>query len=329
MQGNDITVIIAAYNAAETIHLAVQSALAHPEVREVIVVDDASTDDTASVAKQASKCDPRFEIILFEENRGPSAARNEAIARTAAPMIAILDADDVFLPQRFTHLLGDQDWDLVADNIVFCQSFDELDTLKDSRDNSASLSGTTVTLNLQQFVEGNISKRNRRRGELGFIKPIIRREFLKKHNIRYLEDCRLGEDFLLYSECLIKGARLKISGNSGYAALLRNNSLSSGHSVTDLHTLYRHSVNLSRSKQLTPDEIAILKRHNNSILRRINHRDVLAVRRQKGILRGILKASQNPMSFVDLMNDKLNTNPAIIQTPRLLFNDEQLAKYMS
>lgn len=329
MQDNDITVIIAAYNASATIQLAVESALAHPEVKELVVVDDASTDNTALVARQAAKCDPRFNVIIFDKNRGPSAARNAAISATNAPMIAILDADDIFLPQRFSHLLATQDWDLIADNVVFCRDFDELPKMNSSIGDDSSLSGITVALTLQQFVEGNISKRNRHRSELGFIKPVIRRDFLERHGIRYAEDCRLGEDFLLYCQCLIKGGRLKINGNLGYSALVRENSLSSGHSVEDLRTLSKYSGELSRSDELSPYEIAAMKRHANSILRRIQHRDVLSVRRQKGVLRGVLKASQSPRSFIDLMNDKLNTNPSHMQTPRLLFNHKLLARYAS
>ena len=327
MQGNDITVIIAAYNASATIQLAVESALAHTEVKEVIVVDDASSDDTAVFAKQAANYDSRFELIVFEENRGPSAARNAAIAATSAPMIAILDADDIFLPQRFTHLLSAQDWDLIADNIVFCRNFDQLASTSPELNEDISLNEISVALNLQQFVEGNISRRNRQRSELGFVKPVIRRGFLEQHGIRYKEDCRLGEDFLLYCECLIKGGRLKLNGSIGYSALVRDDSLSSGHSVDDLRTLSRHSADLSKSYGLSVDEVTALKLHTDSILRRIQHRDVLSVRREEGVLRGVLKASQNPRSFIDLINDKLNTRAVDKQTPRLLFNRDQLLKY--
>jgi len=278
MQGNDITVIIAAYNASATIQLAVESALAHTEVQEVIVVDDASSDDTAVFAKQAANCDSRFELIVFEENRGPSAARNAAIAATSAPMIAILDADDIFLPQRFTHLLSAQDWDLIADNIVFCRNFDQLASTSPELNESISLNEITVALNLQ-------------------------------------------------CECLIKGGRLKLNGSIGYSALVRDDSLSSGHSVDDLRTLSRHSADLSKSYGLSVDEVTALKLHTDSILRRIQHRDVLSVRREEGVLRGVLKASQNPRSFIDLINDKLNTRAVDKQTPRLLFNRDQLLKY--
>lgn len=329
MQDNEITVIIAAYNASATITRAIESALAHPEVKEVVVVDDASSDDTSVVAKRAANNDPRFHLILFDENRGPSAARNAAISATSSPLIAILDADDILLPQRFSRLLENRDWDLIADNIAFCRSFDQLANISSELDEKTYLSGIIVSLNLQQFVEGNISKRNVQRSELGFIKPVIRRKFLERHGIKYNIDCRLGEDFLLYCECLIRGGRLKIAGNLGYSALVRDNSLSSGHSVEDLRKLSKYSADLSQSDGLSSDEILALQHHADSIVRRIQHRDVLSVRREKGVLHGVLKASQSPRSFIDLMNDKLNRKPAQKTTPRLLFTPDQLAKYAS
>ena len=97
-------------------------------------------------------------------NRGPAFARNHAIAHSAAPLIAILDADDFFLKGRFDRLVGKDDWDFVADNIVFI----------DQRD--ADLAEPAVPdfddqpgfLDLPGFVEGNISaaRRNTRRDRL-------------------------------------------------------------------------------------------------------------------------------------------------------------------
>ena len=58
-----VCVIIAARNAARTIPAAIASALREPEVAEVVVVDDASTDDTAQVARAADDGSGRLSVM--------------------------------------------------------------------------------------------------------------------------------------------------------------------------------------------------------------------------------------------------------------------------
>src|SRR5262245_48322064 len=99
-----VCVIIAARNASATIARAVRSALRERQVAEVVVVDDGSTDATADAAYDADDGSGRLKLLVLSKNRGPAAARNHAIARSSAPLIAVLDADDFFLPGRFDAL---------------------------------------------------------------------------------------------------------------------------------------------------------------------------------------------------------------------------------
>ena len=327
MQDLGITVIIAAFNASMTIAEAVKSALAQREVTEVIVVDDASQDDTAKLARAAADSDRRFDLIQFPTNQGPSAARNAAIKATCGPYISILDADDIFLPNRFTALLDVKDWDIIADNIVFFRTQEELSAFREALFDSESPNNITVNVGLKDFVEGNIPIRNRRRSELGFIKPIIRRSFLEQHGLHYKEDCRLGEDFIIYTQCLIKGARLKISNNIGYAALIRDDSLSAGHRIEDLRTLMSYSQTLAKEDGLTPAQRGSIVNHSNSTLRRLRHREVLQTRRERGLFNGILEGAKSPKVFLDILNDKRSKQPNLRQTPRRLFEDMLLEKF--
>ena len=78
MTDRPICVVIAARNAAGTIAAAISSALREPEVGEVIVVDDASTDDTPRAVTRADDGSGRLSMIRFDQNRGPAHARNAA-----------------------------------------------------------------------------------------------------------------------------------------------------------------------------------------------------------------------------------------------------------
>lgn len=94
-----MSVVIAVHDGGRFVGHAVQSLLGQT-LREVqlIVVDDASGDDTA--AQLASLAEPRLEVLRLEENQGPFAAANLGLERARGEFIARLDADDVALPGR-------------------------------------------------------------------------------------------------------------------------------------------------------------------------------------------------------------------------------------
>lgn len=94
--GNDIlfSVIIPAYNAAETIGRAIDSVLAQSyPYYEIIVIDDASTDDTKVVVQQYGD---KVQLIEKLFNTGGSGARNAGMDVAKGQYIAFLDADDVW-----------------------------------------------------------------------------------------------------------------------------------------------------------------------------------------------------------------------------------------
>ena len=72
---------------------------------ECIVVDDASTDGSPAIAHRFAGEDPRFRVIVHEENQGPSTARNSGLAQAKAPFIAFLDSDDLLLSQSLEQRL--------------------------------------------------------------------------------------------------------------------------------------------------------------------------------------------------------------------------------
>jgi glycosyltransferase involved in cell wall biosynthesis len=95
-----LSVLLPAYNAADTVRAAAESVLnGTTAALELIIVDDGSTDGTgAAVADLTS--DERVRLIS-RPNKGLSASLNEAIAYASAPFIARMDADDVSMPDRF------------------------------------------------------------------------------------------------------------------------------------------------------------------------------------------------------------------------------------
>ena len=100
-----VSVVIPTYNRVDLIARSVTSALrqTHPEV-EVIVVDDASTDDTPSVLAEMS--DPRLRVVRHERNEGQCRARNRGIQEAKGRYVAFLDSDDEWLPSKIERQLA-------------------------------------------------------------------------------------------------------------------------------------------------------------------------------------------------------------------------------
>jgi len=96
-----VDVIIPAYNAAHFLPIAIDSVIAQTFADwRILLVDDGSTDDTAAViAPYRERLGEKLAYIR-QENRGLPAARNTAIRHSTAEFLALLDADDVWLPYR-------------------------------------------------------------------------------------------------------------------------------------------------------------------------------------------------------------------------------------
>nr|WP_246658764.1 glycosyltransferase family 2 protein [Mesorhizobium sp. J18] len=288
-----VCVIVAAKDAETTISRAVRSALREPQVAEVLVIDDASNDGTAEAARSADDGSDRLRVFSFEGNRGPAAARNYAIENSSAPLLAILDADDFFLSGRFERLLEGDDWDFVADNILF------IDEAKADLSEPAApcYEAEPRTLDTVEFIEGNIAKRGVRRGEIGFLKPVMRRSFLDTHGLRYREALRLGEDYDLYTRALLKGARYKLIHSCGYGAVVRADSLSGSHRTIDLKNLYEADVEMLATAGLSSPIAAALRRHMRDTKARYELRHFLDKKASQGLFAATIGALRAPSSL--------------------------------
>ena len=100
-----VSVIIPVYNAERFIIKAIQSAIEQPEVLEVVVVNDGSTDGTLTLLNYFKESNPNANVRIYHHNnkinKGRSASRNLGITRAKGNYIAFLDADDYYLRNRF------------------------------------------------------------------------------------------------------------------------------------------------------------------------------------------------------------------------------------
>tara|TARA_R110002020_G_scaffold316899_2_gene532254 strand:- start:21416 stop:22414 length:999 start_codon:yes stop_codon:yes gene_type:complete len=230
----DITAIIPSYNSIDTIEAAVGSALAQTIPVNVIVVDDGSKDATVSKVQQLAKQHANLKLIVQPQNGGPSAARNRAISEVKTSWVAVLDADDYMHPDRLRKMVDVgvmEQLDLVADDLVRVPATPHpANGTRLWADDPFGL----IRMDTSSFALENLNARTGSRRELGYLKPIIRSEFLFAHNIRYNEDMRLSEDYDIYMRCLLAGARFGLTDPCGYFSVDYPNSLSKEFAAADL-----------------------------------------------------------------------------------------------
>ena len=235
-----VSVVMAAYNAEPFIERAVRSAMEQTyPVFEIIIVDDGSSDDTASVIRALADGDPRIKLLATEENSGVSVARNKGFAAATGDWIAILDADDAYLPNRIADMIAiSEGADLIADNFLF------YDALKDEIGPAAGarIDGWEI-IDLLTFVDAR-----RDHQDFGLFKPIFRRSFLQERGLKYLEHSHHGEDFLLAAEVLARGGVYRLQWKPGYLYTARACGLS--RTPIDYPALARNLEELARREDL-------------------------------------------------------------------------------
>lgn len=97
-----VALIIPCFNHGESLERAVRSALARPGLQQLIIVDDASSDETSwAKACALAREDERIRALRLPQNQGPAAARNVGVRESRAPYLSFLDADDELIDDFF------------------------------------------------------------------------------------------------------------------------------------------------------------------------------------------------------------------------------------
>lgn len=102
MSETQVSVIITCYNEGHFLPGAIRSVLEQTwanRIGQIVVVDDGSQEETRRIVAGLNSMDPRIQSIL-QENQGLPSARNRAIAEAEGEYIAILDADDLWVPEK-------------------------------------------------------------------------------------------------------------------------------------------------------------------------------------------------------------------------------------
>jgi glycosyltransferase involved in cell wall biosynthesis len=100
-----LSVMVPAFNEERTIEVILGHVLKRPEVGEVIVIDDGSTDGTWEIVSRITTRDPRVRAFRQETNQGKGAALRHAIGELRMPFALVQDADLEYDPRDYSSLL--------------------------------------------------------------------------------------------------------------------------------------------------------------------------------------------------------------------------------
>lgn len=101
-----ISVVIPLYNEVNTLELVVRKVLAAPFYKEIIIVDDGSSDGSGAVADRLAQSHPEISVIHHTSNRGKGAALRTAFSNVTGDIIIIQDADLEYDPGDYKTLLA-------------------------------------------------------------------------------------------------------------------------------------------------------------------------------------------------------------------------------
>uniref|UniRef100_B0T448 Glycosyl transferase family 2 n=1 Tax=Caulobacter sp. (strain K31) TaxID=366602 RepID=B0T448_CAUSK len=277
-----VSVVIAAWNAADFIAVAVESAFQQEGVAlEVIVVDDASSDDTAGAVQILAR--PGLVYHRQERNGGPAAARNAGFALATSDWVAVLDADDRFDGQRLAKLIAAAEAagaDIAADNFWITSEQDPSTRrlfIDEPLDDGHEIVG------LESYALGNRLFMSRH--PYGYLKPVFRRETMTRLGLRYDPRLRIGEDYQLVLEALADGARFLRNRSAGYIYVTRSGSI---------------------SHRLRPEDVAAMIEADEAFLRA---RDGKLADRDRRAVEAHLSALKDGAAFIALIEALKRRNP--------------------
>ena len=98
-----LSVVMPCYNEADTLARAIERVLESPFAREVIVVDDGSTDGSLEIARKID--DDRVVVVAHERNWGKGAALRTGFSQATSPFVVVQDADFEYDPAEYGRLL--------------------------------------------------------------------------------------------------------------------------------------------------------------------------------------------------------------------------------
>ncbi len=247
-----VSVVMAAYNAEKCIREAIDSILnqTYPYF-ELIVVDDGSTDKTWEIIRSFN--DSRIIPIRHSQNKGVAEARNTALKMASGKWVALIDSDDLWLPERLEKLIGVLEEKgenfFISDDHILC--FDSTNGLRRWGSEFNIYYHINFNEEILTFILSDYLKHN-----APGIHPIFPLSIVKKNNLTQKQEFVPREDFLFYCELFEVGLKLILTRNAYYIYRLTPGSLTSKKPKVSEIKVVEHLLSF---ENLSDEEKALLR----------------------------------------------------------------------
>ena len=281
-----VSLLMANYNGAPFIARSIHSALDQTMADlEIVVCDDASTDDSLAIARRIAAGDDRVRVVASERNAGISATRNRAIDLARGEWLAVQDSDDLLHPERLARLLAAASRhgaDLIADDLLeFPDDGDGPCKLLVGRDCPFAVDAPQLA---------------RRSHVLGYLKPMWRASAMR--GTRYDTGMIVAEDFDFAFRMVAGGARYVFHPEALYFYRKHRQSISSGSDRRKQRSILAGD---DRLRQAVPMDAALRRAadgRRRKILRHIAYDDVIEALRERDWRGAFGSLARRPTSAV-------------------------------
>ena len=286
----DVSFVIAAYNAEETLGRAIDSALGQDGVTvEVVIVDDCSTDGTANIA--AAYGDPRVRLIKQLSNGGPGRARNAGIIAAGGRWVSVLDSDDSVQPDRARRMIERAritDAQVVVDNLDVVP----MNGGPVQRMFTESELAARPELTLADYIDSNVIFQDT--FNFGYMKPVFERSYLLQHDLWFDETLRIGEDYILLVSALASGAKCAVEPSAGYIYHIREGSISRVLERHHLDSMLAADTAFLSRFPLNGEAMAAQNRRTRSLVEARSFVTLVEEIKSRSFARALLTAIRNP-----------------------------------
>lgn len=196
-----ISIVIPAYNAEKTIEQAVASALAQDVPKEIIVVDDGSTDGTPEVLAQIAAGHPEV-CVLRQKNAGVSAARNAGIEAATGKWLMTLDDDDYIdagMLETMAKAARKEDCDLAVCGMKL-----------QFEDRTERYSESALTADRAEFLNRKMASLYDRHLLTTHSNKLYDLDLIRRENLRYNGELQINEDIDFVFRYLAKASRITL-----------------------------------------------------------------------------------------------------------------------
>lgn len=181
-----VSIITPTFNSERFIEETIRSILAQTYTDwELLITDDASTDETVNIVRKFADVDPRIKLFQFDENKGAAIARRNSIDHASGRFIAFCDSDDLWTSEK----LGKQIGFMLENNYVF--TFAPYHII-DEEGNALGMSTTRSKVNYQDVL---------RTCDIGCLTAVYDRHYLGN---MYMANIKRRHDYTLWLEILRK-----------------------------------------------------------------------------------------------------------------------------